>query len=351
LRDKFKIKHVKLVFIILLTCIIAGIIAFIYMWINHKQLYSVQTYSMGTFVQQTIHGSDSETAAQKAADSIATLEDEISLKKDGSAIININANAGNVWTTVSSDTISILNDSLDVCRQSSGALDITIAPLSQLWDFDDSPTEPPSDSLIQQLLPKIDYSEVRINTDNSSVSIRDHGYAIDLGSVGKGAACDKAAQIYSEYHIDYGVTAVGGSICLYGNKPFGQKFSVGIQDPFGEHSSTIATLKLNASFVSTSGSYEKTFEYDGKQYFHILDPETGYPVETNLVSVTVVCDKGIISDALSTACFVLGYEKSLDLLSHYNAEAVFIDKDKNVYVTNGLKDVLEITSDEYKISE
>lgn len=111
----------------------------------------------------------------------------------------------------------------------------------------------------------------------------------------------------------------------------------------------MGTLDIHSGFVSTSGLYEKYFEQDGKLYHHILDPGTGYPVDNDLVSVTVVCDSGALSDMLSTACFVLGWEGSQELLTHYNAGAVFIYKNKDVAVTENLKDRLTITAGDYAL--
>ena len=125
---------------------------------------------------------------------------------------------------------------------------------------------------------------------------------------------------------------------------------MGIRDPFSESSAeSFASLTLPACCVSTSGSYERYFERDGVRYHHILDPKTGYPAESGLVSVTVVCDDGFLSDALSTACFVLGYEKSLPLLEKYGARAVFVFNDKSVRVTGSLADSFELEKDGFKL--
>ena len=147
--------------------------------------------------------------------------------------------------------------------------------------------------------------------------------------------------------IKRAVVSVGGSILLYGD---GEKFTVGIRDPFSESSAeSFARLTLPACCVSTSGSYERYFERGGVRYHHILDPKTGYPAESGLVSVTVVCGDGFLSDALSTACFVLGYEKSLPLLEKYGARAVFVFNDKSVRVTGSLADSFELEKDGFKL--
>src|SRR5699024_9207852 len=126
--------------------------------------------------------------------------------------------------------------------------------------------------------------------------------------IGKGAACDAAVQMYQESGAEAGIVAVGGSIGLYGEKPDGSLWRLGVRDPNSgdDRAEAMGLLDLASGFVSTSGSYEKTFTENGKTYHHLLDPKTGYPAESGLVSVTVVAKSGALSDALATAVFVLG---------------------------------------------
>ena len=137
-----------------------------------------------------------------------------------------------------------------------------------------------------------------------------------------------------------GVVSVGGSLLLLGSR----ERTIAIRDPFGEVNDSFATLRLRDCFVSTSGSYEKYFDRDGVRYHHILDPTTGYPADAGLCSVTVVCGEGLLSDALSTACFVLGIDASLPVLERYGAEAVFVGQDGQVTVTDGLADRFTLLS-------
>ena len=177
------------------------------------------------------------------------------------------------------------------------------------------------------------------------------GFKIDLGAVGKGIGCDISKEILDKNDVDGAVISVGGSILVYGQKPDKSPWKIAITDPRGEDESLIlGGLTIDKDcYISTSGDYEKYIMKDGVRYHHILDPSTGYPADSGLISVTIVCDNGLLSDGLSTACFILGLEKSQSLLEKYNAEAVFVDKDKNVYMTDGMKDMFELTNDNYKI--
>ena len=130
-----------------------------------------------------------------------------------------------------------------------------------------------------------------------------------------------------------------------------KQFTVGIRNPNGNAGSYIAKLHIPAGCVSTSGSYEQYFEQNGKRYHHILDPETGYPVDNGLISVTVISESGLLSDALSTACYVLGKDKGFDLLEKYNAYGVFVDKEQNIYLSDELKDNFRLKDSSFKVAE
>lgn len=330
-----------------LLFVAAAILYFYYT--NANEGYEVTTYSMGSYVQQTLYGSGKEEAAAEAADNIAKLEDTISWRKEDSDIQRLNAGAGGSFIDVDPVTYSLLELTGDVAEASGGAFDITIAPLSQLWDFDSGRKIVPEDTLIGQLLAAVDYSRVLLS--DGKAALKQKNTAVDLGAVGKGAACDVAVKTYEQRGISRGIVAVGGSVGIYGDKAGGGKWKVAVRDP--ESTASLGELALDGgSFVSTSGSYEKSFEQDGALYHHILDPHTGYPAESGLLSVTVVAQSGALSDALSTACFVTDLNRALLLLSEYSeqgAEAVFVTTDREVYVTDGLRDAFTLYDDRYEV--
>lgn len=192
---------------------------------------------------------------------------------------------------------------------------------------------------------RLEPTDKKTNTDESisSIYIEDQ-CTLDLGAVGKGIACDVAQNyLKQQKEVSGAVIAVGGSILLYGSKVDGTNWNVAVQNPRGKDGEAMGVLSLSGTTnVSTSGDYEKYFMQNGKRYHHILDPSTGYPAESSLISVTVVSDNGLLSDGLSTACFVLGKEKGQKLLEIYGAEGIFIDQNKKVTVTKGLKDKFTI---------
>lgn len=307
---------------------------------------TMTTYAMGSIVQQTVYGSQAEAAESAASSAVTALENRISWRVEDSEISKLNQAAGKTDVTLSKETANLLELLLDVAKQSGGAFDPTIAPLSLLWNFDTDPSLP-SDEDIRYFKQFVGYENLILDSATRKAHLSDAKNALDLGAAGKGAACDTVCQTYQEYNVQAGIVAVGGSVGLYGQKPDGSLWNIAVRDPAND--GTLGTLSLEKGFISTSGSYEKYFEENGTLYHHLLDPKTGYPADSGLVSVTVVSSSGALSDALSTACFVLGYENSLSLLEHYDAEAVFIDTNNQIYVTDGLKDAFTLTSSAYTI--
>lgn len=307
--------------------------------------YTVTTFSMGSYVQQTVYGGNGEEGARAAANAVTELENLISWRVENSDVDRLNS-GGKEGLELDSRTWQVLRVCRSVSRNSHGAFDPTIAPVSRLWDFDGTPRVPAADEL-DAALEKVDYHALSLPLEYEAVLAK--GCSLDLGAVGKGAACDAVLESWKQTGVSRGVVAVGGSIGVYGRKPFGRAWTIAVRDPAGEGS--LGRLALWDGFVSTSGSYEKCFTDGGKTYHHLLDPSTGYPAESGLVSVTVKSDGGALSDALSTACFVLGMEKSLPLLEKFNAEAIFITTERQIYVTENLREGFTLTSGDYTMEE
>lgn len=302
------------------------------------------SFAMGTSVAVSLYDADKALSTQ-IEQAIKQLDTEvISWRQDTSelAVLNHSYRPGEAYTV--SDTLyTAIVQSLNICRDSEGALDVTIRPLANVWNIEDADAEnfqAPSDSEIKAALNKVGYESVSCGDDHT-VTINTGDRSLDLGAVGKGFALDIVEQILKKESVAGATISVGGSILVYGSKPDGSSFHVGIRDPEGTADEYIGYLELEPDSnlcISTSGDYEKYIEKDGVRYHHILDRATGYPAATELASVTVVCANGLYSDALSTACYVLGYERSQAILEKYHAQAVFIDHAGNITVTEGLQE-------------
>jgi len=210
---------------------------------------------------------------------------------------------------------------LEIMEASNGTFNPYLGALTKLWDVDGKGYVPTPDEIVEALQQQV----------------------FDPGAYGKGAACDAADLTYITFSPFQRPRAyvinLGGNILTYGEKPWGRPFKIALRDPLRGPNDTLGVFTLKGThFISTSGSYEKYFEQDGKRYHHIFDPETGYPAnrDPGLVSVTVINDNGAIGDMISTACFVLGYEASLDLLAQYNCDALFIYEDGTILPVGGV---------------
>ncbi len=306
------------------------------------------SFAMGSMVSAKIYAQSTEADAIFASmtDGISALDSHISATDPDSDIYRLNSGASE---SIDPMTADFTEKALEVCKRCGGTVDITMGAATELWGFSSGEPSLPDDAALQTALSSKGLDSVKIDKTAGKISLK-AGQKLDLGAVGKGAACDKAYEALASHDCSAVVT-VGGSVLLYGKAPDGS-WTVGIRDPFKTANDYFAVLRfssVNADtpvFLSTSGNYEKTFEEDGKKYHHILDPETGFPVENGLAAVTVKAGTGLEADALSTAAFVCGLNgKALDMLKSFNAEAVFVFEDGRVFVTEGIRESTDILSD------
>ncbi len=308
--------------VVLLAAAVTGFAVY-YFFKKDFNLEQKSGLSMGSVVTVKLFGDDTFKKLDVTKNGIDNLEKIISRKLETSAVSLLNKN-GTVQNAVCAE---IIEKCRKISELSGGAFDLTIGPLSSLWNFDEDVQKVPDKDEIQKALALVDYRKVQ--TDSKSVFLA-KGQSVDLGAVGKGAACDAAKTYLEKSGVKGAVVSVGGSILAFGKRnKAGDKWRVAVRHPRKENA-YIGVINLSEGFVSTSGDYEKYFEKDGIRYHHILNANTGYPADSGLSSVTVVCGSGLLSDALSTACFILGEEKSKALLDEYSACAVFVDKQLNV---------------------
>lgn len=317
------------------------------------QQYTNTDFAMGTVISQTVYtsGEDKTAAYVKLLEEIEN--DLISWRIEGSEIDRVNQSSGKEeGIELSEKTAGYLAQTLILSEKSRGKLDPTIGKLTRLWNIDgeDSKEEIPDQKEIENLLEDIGYERIVQNDRHVTM---ERNVSLDFGAVGKGIGCDEIDKLLKEDEtVEGAVISVGGSILTYGEKEDGEPWMVAIADPRSEEGNYLGTLGIEGEkFISTSGDYEKYFIKDGERYHHILDPDTGYPAKSGLISTTVVCDSGLLSDGLSTACFILGREKALDLLEEYGAEGILVDEDKNIYVTEGLTSSFTLMADGYQINQ
>lgn len=310
--------------------------------------------AFGTALKKTLYDEDLsglDDLNDKIDIRLKELENQISVRIVTSEIsrCNYNHSAGGKYE-LSDDLLSYLKEELEIYKDSKGAYSPCMRPISGLWGIEDGKEEVPRQKDIKRTLEVTDASKIHVY--DKGVIFDEEGMMLDFGATGKGIACDEVRKVLKESKLQGAVISIGGSICVYGDKGDGKDWHIGIQDPRGAEGEVFAVVDVPGTVtVSTSGDYEKYFEKDGVRYHHIFDPVTGYPADSGLISVTVISEDGLLSDGMSTACFVMGLEKGMVYADKKNVDAVFVTSDKKVYVTDGLKKKIRLQSDDYSIQK
>lgn len=300
-------------------------------------LHTSRTYAMGTYCSVTSErprGEDGDLSP-RLFPLLKETEALLSHKIDGSVPDLLNELD---YAVIPTGDRSMLEEQLRLCEEikekTGGLFSVSVLPITSLWNFDAESPVPPSPEAIAAALAEMEGSALRFEND----VVYKTGGDIDLGAIGKGYACTEIANALPADQS--ALISVGGSIAAIGLKSSGERWQVGVRDPFSASSNaTLGTLSLTDTFVSTSGSYEKCFTYEGKTYHHILDPRTGQPAESDLVSVTVVAGKGTLTDILSTACFLVGSDAAFSLAAEYDASLIAVKTDGTLLVSASLADI------------
>lgn len=242
---------------------------------------------------------------------------------------------------ISEDLASLLSQGLSITRESDGAFDIAIAPLTSLWDFTAEDPKVPDDAAIQKALPLCSSDGVTI--DGQDITLPSDDIQFDVGAIAKGYIADRLKDFLVKKGVNSAIINLGGNVLCIGSKPNGTPFKIGIQKPFADRNETEAVMDITGKSVVSSGIYERCFKQGGKLYHHILNPQTGYPYENGLISVTIISDQSVDGDALSTTCFALGLEDGLKFAEKKGVQAVFITEDYELHYTDGFQDEINVT--------
>ena len=246
----------------------------------------------------------------------------------------------NTWH-ISEYLAALLSQGLSITRESDGAFDIAIAPLTSLWDFTAEDPKAPDDADIQKVLPLCSSDGVTI--DGQDITLPSDDIQFDVGAIAKGYIADRLKDFLVKKGVNSAIINLGGNVLCIGSKPNGTPFKIGIQKPFADRNETEAVMDIAGKSVVSSGIYERCFKQGGKLYHHILNPQTGYPYENGLISVTIISDQSVNGDALSTTCFALGLKDGLKFAEKKGVQAVFITEDYELHYTDGFQDEINVT--------
>lgn len=259
-------------------------------------------------------------------------ENLLSRTVDGSDIWEINHSKGQP-VTVQDETLSLLKASISYAEMSDGLVDPTIGTLSTLWNFGDTNQKNvPSKNAITEALSHVNYKTIQI--EGNQVTLLDPNAYLDLGFIAKGYIADQMKAFLLANDVENAIINLGGNVLTIGSRPDGTPFQVGVQDPFSQTGTSLLILSVTDQSLVSSGNYERCFEKDGILYHHILSTKDGYPVNNDLAQVTIISKKSVDGDALSTLCFVLGYEKGKSLIESLEGiEAIFVTQEGEILKT------------------
>lgn len=310
--------------------------------LNKKMIAQSANDGMGTIITHKVYGEQAQEALRSAEEETVRLEGILSWFDPDSEISRINNSAGIRYEKLSLDTYEVLSQAVEFSKCCQGCFDVTIGPLVALWKNARNTSEPPDELKINRVISLVDHTDLVLDLAEKAAYLKRVGQSIDLGGIGKGFAADKILEVLKKYDISSAFTNFGGNVAAIGAKPDGTPWRVGIQHPRQEND-LIGVVSVVDKSVVTSGDYQRYFiGSDGKRYHHILNPATGYPSESGLISVTIVADRSITADALSTVLYIAGMKRGIGLLKSFpGTEAILIDENLRIYVTEGLQDCFQ----------
>lgn len=321
--------------------------------------YNKDIFALDTQIKIKVFGDrKAKKAMDNAIDRIKEIEDHMSPTIEESDVVKINQAAGVEPVEVHKDTFYVIQKALDYGERTDGIFDITLGPIVDLWGITSDHPKVPTDEEIEEKLSLVDYKKVILDEDKMTVFLKDKGMAIDLGAIAKGYAADEAARILREAGVDHALLNLGGNVITIGGKPDGSPWRIGLQDPrakeTGEDHFAIVEV-ANATIVS-SGDYERyiveVYEKTGERYHHIFNSKTGFPAQSGLMACSIITNSSIDADALSTILFIMGYEEGFKAVEAMgDVEAIAVTLDKDVHISEGLKNALIPSNDQYRIMD
>ena len=306
-------------------------------------VFEAQDFLMNTPVEQKIFGNSPDVIYDVAVKNLNTLENMMSFYREASEVSLLNRHAGKAAVKISDELMLVLEQSQKFSMLSENSFNILLAPIVQLWKKSGTENKMPTHDDIQKTLTLCGHENLILDRTKGTAYLKKKGCMIDLGGIGKGFAADVCCDIYKDMGATSAFINLGGNVKALGNRPDGTQWVVGLQHPDKPRGDCFGAMLCSDQSVVTSGAYERYQEIGGVKYHHIIDGKTGYPSESDLKSVTVISENSMQVDALSTAAFVLGLEKGLDLI--YNSDctgALFFTTANEIYLTKGLKQKLKL---------
>lgn len=317
---------------------------------NKKEEASISLFILGTLVELKAYGVKSKLALEVAEKRLKEIDDKMSVFKEASQVSRLNKSAGIKGEIVSKDTYLVIKEGIKYSKMSKGSFDITVGPVIKAWGIGKENARVPDKEELEEKLKLVNYEDIILRDNTREIMLKKEGQTIDLGGIAKGYAADEIIKIFKQMNIATAIINLGGNVVTMGYKEDGSNFKVGIQNPLGERNDFVGILELTNKSVVTSGNYERYSIIDRKKYGHIIDARNGRPYEGEIISVTVVSDLSIDGDGLSTGLYLLGVNRGMELVQEMKGiDVVFITKEREVFITAGIKDNFKLYNREFKL--
>ena len=312
-------------------------------------VYTGEDFVMDTFVTQKINADDGEEMILEVNEMLHDLEAEWSAYQENSVPSKINAMAGVSPVEVSAEQYDIIRRVYDFSLSTEGEFDLTVAPLVKLWNITSGEAKVPSADKISHALSYVGLDGITLDDEAKTVYLDRPGVELDFGGSLKGYAVEQALRYYQQSDAQGALISLGGNVAATGKKPAAdggeEDFRIALRDPAGSASDYFGVLTLTDKVICTSGAYERFFEQDGKIYHHILDPQTGYPAETDLLSVTVIGEDGLLCDCLSTWLFMGGVDLVSEHLNEVDYSIIAVDDQNRIWMSDALSEHFTLRED------
>ncbi len=296
--------------------------------------FAMDTYITVRLARAGVTEEQLDEAAAECERIVRELESVLSAHDPESELYALN-HSDTEFTEISETLEDVLVTVYNVYGQTDGAYDCTLGGLAELWNITGGGPVPAQED-IDAVLAHAGYDKITLDEKRNTVMRPDTDVQLDLGGIGKGAAADELIRYLETTDIPYGLVSVGGTIGVFGDKPDGTPYKIGIRDP-DDPNGVLGYLHIDEGFVAVSGDYERYFEENGVRYHHIFDPSTGYPADSGLRSAAVHCLNGAATDALSTALFVMGADAALELYENHGGFEAVLVSDNGIVQTEGAR--------------
>ena len=307
---------------------------------NQTKAFKVNTILMGNHFELSVVSDDEDWAnmrIKEGINEIKRIEKWLTTYNDSSETNLINCNAGIEAVKVSRETFDLIERSIRISNITQGAFDITYGSIDKrLWNFDTQMKSLPDKETAKEMVKLINYRNVILDAERTTVFLKEKGMRIGFGGIGKGYAAEMAKKVMKNMGVKSGVVNASGDLTAWGLQPNGEEWTIGIADP--NHSDKIFSfMKITGLAIATSGNYEKFILIDGKKYSHTINPRTGLPV-TGIKSVTVITKNAEIADAMATPVTIMGVKAGLNMINQIkDIEVIIVDDADKIYTSNNIR--------------